>query len=223
MRSIIDNPFKMKKLRQDLKIYLKEGGELDGKLFVGYNERILDVFNDDREFIPVEDQEGRIFLLAKSAIKMVDTYQVTGFNAPQAEKSNPIIKKTIFEWLHVADNSSTEFLKERYVSFKMALHETMQKHPDFDNHCLFMVNFYLKHLEQALQETHKMIQVELSEWLGIPAQSTSQDIKEKYLAFKMGYHHIMQKKEHLEKNIIFMMQFYLKNLEDALKKYNICA
>src|SRR5271156_84598 len=54
-----------------VEISLLDGSILFGKLSVSTQDRLTDLLNDDRDFVPVECSDGAFLALAKRAIKQV--------------------------------------------------------------------------------------------------------------------------------------------------------
>ena len=45
-----------------------DGSDLEGYLFVPVHDRLVDVMNDDRQFLPFESMDGDFIVLAKASI-----------------------------------------------------------------------------------------------------------------------------------------------------------
>jgi hypothetical protein len=69
-----------KKLRQEIVLRMKDGTVLLGRIFLGFNERIVDVMNEVRNFIPIELDTKEIILIAKSEIGYIDLFQYAAEN-----------------------------------------------------------------------------------------------------------------------------------------------
>jgi DnaJ-domain-containing protein 1 len=50
---------------------LTDGSRLQAKLFLPIQGRVIDVLNDDRQFLPVETVDGEFVALAKTSIKQL--------------------------------------------------------------------------------------------------------------------------------------------------------
>lgn len=61
----------MYKSRVEVIVYLKNKTTLKGHFFTAQDERVLDVLNDERTFIPFEELDGTINLLSKSVVANV--------------------------------------------------------------------------------------------------------------------------------------------------------
>lgn len=52
----------------EAEMILHDGTSLAGKVFVGQNQRVQDLLNDDNAFFPLLQENGEILLLSKAAI-----------------------------------------------------------------------------------------------------------------------------------------------------------
>ena len=59
------------KSRIEAEVVLTDGGTLHGNLFVGQQQRLLDVLNDDRAFLPMELAENSIIIINKATIARI--------------------------------------------------------------------------------------------------------------------------------------------------------
>ncbi len=70
------------KLRVGVEITLIDGSRMSGNLFLNIDERLLDLINDGRAFVPFEDTSGAVSMLSKTTIiRATPTLQ----NLPVAE------------------------------------------------------------------------------------------------------------------------------------------
>ncbi len=70
------------KLRVGVEITLIDGSRMSGNLFLNRDERVLDLINDQRAFVPFEDASGTVSVLCNTAIIRVTPTQQ---NLPIAE------------------------------------------------------------------------------------------------------------------------------------------
>ena len=70
------------KLKVEVEITLIDGSRMSGNLFLNRDERVLDLFNDRRAFVPFEDASGAVSVLSKTTIIRVTPTQQ---NLPIAE------------------------------------------------------------------------------------------------------------------------------------------
>lgn len=161
MHSITDNPFKKKKLRQDVIIKMSDGRQIDGKLFVGYNERILDVLNDGRTFVPIENDEGNLLILSKNAIVSLDTHDVTAFATKvniagtSAATAQPLIQQydgiSPYKVLELPEGSDIAKVRKRYLKIRELLNVSVLEEAGIDKVMLSLAKLYLTQIENAYQ------------------------------------------------------------------------
>ncbi len=60
-----------KKVKAEVALALRDGTVLKGSFFLNPQERILDILNDERAFLPFEDSEGTIIVISKSTIARI--------------------------------------------------------------------------------------------------------------------------------------------------------
>ena len=104
---------KITKLKVEVAVQLEDGTNLLGFLFVKPMQRVSDLLNDHRQFLPLQVTDGPIVHLHKSKIAKVT--QLT--QEPNSEESfDP------YEVLGVSPAASDEKLKEAYHSLCSAYH-----------------------------------------------------------------------------------------------------
>ena len=59
------------KVRTKVEVTLTDGAVMTGEMFVHAEQRMLDILNDDRQFVPLESVEGAISCINKSVIAKV--------------------------------------------------------------------------------------------------------------------------------------------------------
>ena len=59
--------------RYPVRVTMQNGVEMEGYLFVQSHERLIDVMNDDRMFLPFETKEDDFMILNKSGILQIVT------------------------------------------------------------------------------------------------------------------------------------------------------
>ncbi|WOI53973.1 hypothetical protein [Parvularcula sp. LCG005] len=72
-----------------VRLTLANGDIVDGDIFVARDERLTDLLNDDRAFIPVEMTEGRVMALAKSTITSA---AIVAEQAPLSDEPHKILR-----------------------------------------------------------------------------------------------------------------------------------
>ena len=55
----------------EVEVTMTDGTVLRGNFFLNPQERIVDMLNDDRAFLPFSDEDGIITVVAKSAINVI--------------------------------------------------------------------------------------------------------------------------------------------------------
>jgi DnaJ-domain-containing protein 1 len=108
-----DSDDKVSKWKIEVELELDNGTRLLGSLFIKPMQRISDLLNDQRQFLPLQTSDGLIVQLQKAAIaKVVQLNQ----NVERDSISDP------YEILGVAQSVSNEALKETYHSLCSAYH-----------------------------------------------------------------------------------------------------
>jgi DnaJ-domain-containing protein 1 len=98
---------KTPKIKLEAEIELTNAERFLGFVFVSPQGRLSDLFNDDREFIPIELGDGRTVVLRKSAILRVSPME---HSEPVTSKADP------YELLDVASDIDHRALRRRYLS-----------------------------------------------------------------------------------------------------------
>lgn len=169
MHSIADNPFKMKKLRHDITVVLTDGRTIEGKIFVGYNERILDVLNDKRTFVPMEDEDGNIIIISKDAVVTADTRDVAHSAARSAlrGKSTTHIAKyegiSPYKVLELPDGTDITKVRKRYLKIREILNLSALEEAGVDKIIMSLAKLYLTQIETAYQMVSRIEQAKLKE------------------------------------------------------------
>lgn len=68
---MFDQDGKTKKNKISVNIDLANGNTIHGCFFAAQGQRLLDLMNDDRAYIPVSDQDGEIIIVQKSSIVQI--------------------------------------------------------------------------------------------------------------------------------------------------------
>ena len=64
-------PTEMKMEEVQVSIMLTDGTTLDGCVFAGDGQRLLDLINDKRDFIPYANRDGEVTIIQKSTIALI--------------------------------------------------------------------------------------------------------------------------------------------------------
>lgn len=75
----------MDRVSRLVRVKLTDGSEVKGRIFLRQGDRVLDLLNDERMFIPFENDETSIIVLNKAAIMGIfdDLNQSTGVREPK--------------------------------------------------------------------------------------------------------------------------------------------
>ncbi len=84
----IESDYHVERKSRLVRVRLMDGTEIKGRIFTRQGDRVIDLLNDTREFIPFENDETSIIVLNKAAIMGIydDLDQETGFRQqPRAD------------------------------------------------------------------------------------------------------------------------------------------
>lgn len=59
------------KVKTEVELVLDDGTVMKGSFFLNPQQRILDILNDERAFLPFEDGEGVIIVMLKTSIRRI--------------------------------------------------------------------------------------------------------------------------------------------------------
>ncbi|MCH9018818.1 MAG: hypothetical protein IIA73_00410 [Proteobacteria bacterium] len=76
-RAIFTATHVTQKTRTEVELTLTDGSVLAGFFFVHAEQRVLDIVNDDRAFLPFEDADGQLTVLNKSMIAHIRPMEST--------------------------------------------------------------------------------------------------------------------------------------------------
>ena len=103
------------KSRIEVELYLNDGSYLFGRMSVLPDERLSDLMNDDREFLPIENSQGTVLIVRKGYISKV-------VQLDQHVKSDRITDP--YEILGVSRKATDEELRQGYLRI------AEENHPD---------------------------------------------------------------------------------------------
>jgi|GEM_PF-1937684 len=135
------------KLRDEIAIKMSDGEVLCGRIFVGFNERPLDIFNDTRTFIPIEiEKNNQLVLVSKKHIAMIDTFESTAENASKFTNnvSNSILENT--QYHHKNSNDTDNNQKQ----------ETLNDNETMKDDCLKLLSI----LESTMFQERRNVDIE---------------------------------------------------------------
>lgn len=108
------------KLRQEIVLKLNDGNIFLGRIFLGFNERILDMLNDDRKFIPIELDTKNVILIAKNSIVSVDLFQQAAENASKFDniiQNSCLYTNKNVQSPQIIDKNNSEYQKNIYNKY----------------------------------------------------------------------------------------------------------
>ena len=109
--------FRVHKTRHRVSVTLHDGTVLSGFMFLGARERLLDVFNDSRSFVPILTADERLIFLAKTSIALAEPIpETTVERASDYDGDNP------YAILGVAQGADEATLKSAYHDLMRAFH-----------------------------------------------------------------------------------------------------
>ena len=76
------------KKKAGVQLLLHDGSELSGSLFLLANQRIVDIVNDPRMFVPFMRSDGTVIVLNKSAIMQI---------VPREQKTEPASVDVLYD------------------------------------------------------------------------------------------------------------------------------
>jgi hypothetical protein len=85
------NDRRVNKVGRVIRLKVSDGAVIKGRIFLDPEERVIDMLNDARDFIPFEDETTAIFCVNKNHIIGIfdDLDQVTGTKVRQQPRSEP--------------------------------------------------------------------------------------------------------------------------------------
>jgi DnaJ-domain-containing protein 1 len=106
---------KLQKTKLQVEMELDDGAVLRGSVFVSQRQRLPDLMNDDRQFLPFETTDGLITIVRKQVVR-----RITPLNQMPAEP----LSTDPAEILGVATDATYEEVREAY------LRKVQEYHPD---------------------------------------------------------------------------------------------
>ncbi|MBB3066448.1 MULTISPECIES: hypothetical protein [Limibacillus] len=83
------NDRRVNKNSRIVRLKVSDGSVIKGRIFLDADERVIDMLNDERDFIPFEDEASAIFCVNKNQIIGIfdDLDQTTGSKVRQPQRS----------------------------------------------------------------------------------------------------------------------------------------
>lgn len=121
-----DKPHVVKKAKLDVNILLTTGEHFIGSVHLRKYERVIDLMNDERSFIPVSIDDDIIKVVNKSAIAeisviVVDDESKTEFNIPDASTYSLTLKQAMAVY-GIKSGYTREEIRDRHKKLISRLH-----------------------------------------------------------------------------------------------------
>ncbi len=101
------------KIKTRTTIKLKDGSVLNGHVYCSQDERLSDLLNSAKPFLPFETMDGKIIFVTKGAISQVAPKEKTGLEKAYLDPS---------DILGISKEASLETIKEAYHTKVRAFH-----------------------------------------------------------------------------------------------------
>jgi len=137
-----DSGHKLSKVDIEVEVHLDDGSQFLGVLSLSQGQRVSDLMNDERNFIPIQLQGGSVVIQRKSAIAKVAPLDQ---HVDQEKISDP------YEILGVARNVSDEELKQFYYSLCSENHPDRVQSSGLSPHFVEMANSRMIRINDAYQ------------------------------------------------------------------------
>ncbi|HBK92523.1 MAG TPA: hypothetical protein DDZ68_12720 [Parvularcula sp.] len=93
----------------------------EGNVFLAYNQRISDLLNDDRDFLPIETDEGEVKVISKRAIMEVEVLELDRAEAPRGKRHEDVVavlSANAYDVIGVAHDADDATIRLRYMALK---------------------------------------------------------------------------------------------------------
>ena len=139
----------LSKIDVEVQVQLDDGSQFLGVLSLGQGQRVSDLMNDERSFIPIQLQGGSVVIQRKSAIAKVAPLDQ---HVDQDKISDP------YEILGVPRNVSDEELKKFYHNLCAENHPDRVQSSGLSPHFVEMANSRMIRINDAYQRILAMRQ-----------------------------------------------------------------
>ena len=109
-----EEPYRITKDRLKVDLTLSDGTSVTGFVFVGKRERLVDMLNDQRDFVPVERMDGTMVMLNKAGILRAEP--TTDTAGPDEDHETP------YEVLGVEPTADLEAIRTAYRTLAREFH-----------------------------------------------------------------------------------------------------
>ncbi len=140
---------KLSKIDIEVEVHLDDGSQFLGVLSLNQDQRVSDLMNDERNFIPIQLPGGSVVIQRKSTIAKVAPLDQ---HVDQEKISDP------YEILGVARNVSDEELKQFYYSLCSENHPDRVQSSGLSPHFVEMANSRMIRINDAYQRILAMRQ-----------------------------------------------------------------
>ncbi|MEK7266884.1 MAG: hypothetical protein AAB227_12385 [Pseudomonadota bacterium] len=95
----------------------------EGYVFLAYGQRLSDLLNDDRDFLPLETEDGEVRVVSKRSIMEVEVLDATapGKSAEPSSDVVQLISGSAFDILGVPQDADDSEIRLRYLALKESI------------------------------------------------------------------------------------------------------
>jgi len=96
----------------------------EGCVFLAYSQRLSDLLNDDRDFLPLETDEGEVKVISKRAIMEVEVLEMDKANAPRGARLDDVVSvlsANAYDILGTPYNADDATIRLHYLELKEAV------------------------------------------------------------------------------------------------------
>jgi hypothetical protein len=144
-----DSGHKLSKVDIEVEVQLDDGSRFLGVLSLGQGQRVSDLMNDERNFIPIQLQGGSVVIQRKSAIAKV---------APLDQQLDQTDARDPYDVLGVPHSVSDDELKKFYHGLCSENHPDRVQSSGLSPHFVEMANSRMIRINDAYQRILEMRQ-----------------------------------------------------------------
>lgn len=93
----------------------------EGCVFLAYSQRLSDLLNDDRDFLPIETDEGEVKVISKRAIMEVEILELDRAEAPRGKRHEDVVSvlsANAYDVIGVSHDADDASIRLRYTALK---------------------------------------------------------------------------------------------------------
>jgi hypothetical protein len=95
---------------------------VEGFVFVAFNQRLSDLLNDDRAFLPIETEAGELRVIAKRAIMEVELLETGAARKPASgDRVTPLVAGNAFDILGATADADDAEVRVAYLARKASV------------------------------------------------------------------------------------------------------